>query len=75
MRLTYILQLGSAELGTFIKGKDASACIGLTLIQHSSGGKAKIGTIGRHVKNSRLRTQLITGTMSVIHRVIPTALS
>lgn len=63
------IALGCAELGTFTKGKDASACIGLTPIQHSSGGKAKIGTIGRHVKNSRLRTQLITGAMSVIHRV------
>jgi transposase len=32
------LALGCAELGVFSKGKDASACIGLTPIQHSSGG-------------------------------------
>jgi transposase len=32
------IALGCAELGVFTKGKDASACIGLTPIQHSSGG-------------------------------------
>jgi len=52
------IAIGCADLGTFNKGKDASACIGLTPIQHSSGGNAKIGTIGRYVKNSLLRSQL-----------------
>uniref|UniRef100_A0A7S9J1J9 Transposase n=1 Tax=Shewanella eurypsychrophilus TaxID=2593656 RepID=A0A7S9J1J9_9GAMM len=28
-------------MGTFRTGKDASACVGLTPIQHSTGGKAK----------------------------------
>lgn len=31
--------LGCAELGVFEKGKNASACIGLTPMQYSSGGK------------------------------------
>jgi len=31
------IALGCAELGAFKKGKDASACIGVTLAQHSSG--------------------------------------
>ncbi len=62
------IALGCAEIGTFNKGKDASACIGLTPIQHSSGGKTNIGTIGRYVKNNLLRTQLISGAMSVVSR-------
>jgi len=63
------LALGCADLGTFKKGKDAAACIGLTPIQYSSGGKTKQGNIGKHVKNSLLRSQLITGAMSVVFRV------
>ena len=64
------IALGCAELGTFSKGKDASACIGLTPLQHSSGGKTKIGSIGKHVKNSMMRSQLVTGAMSCIIQVI-----
>ena len=63
------IALGCADLGSFCKGKDASACIGLTPIQHTSGGKVKLGSIGRYVKNSMLRSQLITGAMSVISQV------
>ena len=62
--------LGCADLGVFNKGKDASACIGLTPLQHSSGGVIKIGHIGKYVKNSTLRSQLITGAMSVINQVV-----
>lgn len=61
------IALGCADLGVFEKGKDASACIGLTPIQHSSGGKTKLGSIGKYVKNSILRSQLITGAMSAVH--------
>ena len=64
------ISLGCAELGTFSKGKDASACIGLTPIQHSSGGKVKLGTIGKQCKNSMLRSQLIGGAMSVVRQVV-----
>lgn len=63
------LALGCADLGTFKKGKDAAACIGLTPVQHSSGGKTKQGNIGKHVRNSLLRSQLITGAMAVVIRV------
>jgi len=63
------IALGCKELGVFSKGKDASACIGLTPIQHSSGGKTKLGSIGRHVKNSLIRSQLITGAMAVVSQV------
>jgi len=61
------IMLGCAELGVFEKGKNASACIGLTPIQHSSGGKTKLGSIGKYVKNSVLRSQLITGAMSAVN--------
>lgn len=64
------ISLGCAELGVFTKGKDASACIGVTPIQHSTGGKTKIGTIGKYVKNDLLRSQLISGAMSVINQVM-----
>ena len=63
------ISLGCAELGTFNKGKNASACIGLTPIQQSSGGKVKLGTIGK-CKNSMLRSQLISGAMSVVRQVV-----
>ncbi|MCK4841083.1 MAG: IS110 family transposase [Methylococcales bacterium] len=70
------IALGCAELGTFTQGKDASACIGLTPLQHSSGGKTTLGTIGRHVKNSILRSQLITGAMSAVsHAMKRTAIT
>lgn len=61
------IALGCAELGVFEKGKDASACIGLTPVQYSSGGKTKLGSIGKYVKNSVLRSQLITGAMSAVN--------
>ena len=61
------IALGCADLGVFEKGKNASACIGLTPIQYSSGGKAKLGSIGKYVKNSSLRSQLITGAMSAVN--------
>lgn len=63
------IALGCADLGSFIKGKDASACIGLTPIQYTSGGNVKLGSIGKNVKNSLLRSQLINGAMSVIAHV------
>ncbi len=48
---------------------DASACIGLTPIQYSSGGKIKPGSIGKYVKNSLVRSNLISGAMSMVHQV------
>lgn len=63
------IALGCADLGSFLKGKDASACIGLPPIQHSSGGKVKLGSIGRHVKSSMLRSQLITGAMAAVTHI------
>lgn len=64
------IALGCADLGVFDKGKDAAACIGLTPIQYSSGGKTKLGSIGKYVKNSILRSQLITGALSAVSHAI-----
>lgn len=64
------LALGCAELGVFSKGKDALACIGLTAIQPSSGGGVKFGSIGKHCKNSTLRSQLVCGAMAAVHQVV-----
>jgi transposase len=63
------IALGCCELGVFSKGKDAAACIGVTPIQHSSGGKTKLGTIGKYVKNSILRSQLVVGAMSAVSQI------
>lgn len=64
------IALGCSEIGVFSKGKDASACIGLTPIQHSSGGVVKLGSIGKHCKNSMLRSQLICGAMAAVSQVV-----
>ena len=61
--------LSTDELGQFKVGKDAAACIGLTPLQHSSGGKVKLGSIGKR-KNTSLRSLLITGAMSVVQQVV-----
>ena len=53
----------------FQTGRDASACIGLTPIQYSSGGKVKLGSIGKYVKNTLVRSNLISGAMAMIQQV------
>ncbi|MDI4654765.1 MULTISPECIES: IS110 family transposase [Pseudoalteromonas] len=62
------ISLGCGEIGTFKKGRDAAACIGLTPIQHSSGGKVKLGSIGKYVKNKTVRSYLVSGAMSVVNQ-------
>lgn len=64
------IALGCADLGVFKKGQDASACIGLTPLQYSSGGKTVMGSIGRYVKNSILRSQLITGALAAVSHMV-----
>lgn len=64
------ISLGCGEMGFFKTGRDAAACIGLTPIQHSSGGKTKLGSIGKYVKNKMVRSYLVSGAMSVINQVM-----
>ncbi len=65
----YIL-LACCGITTFAKGRDAAACVGVTPIQHSSGGKVKLGTIGKFVKNSMTRSQLICGCMAAVRQMV-----
>jgi len=64
------LSLGCNDIGVFKKGRDASACIGLTPIQHSSGGKTQLGSIGKHTKNGKIRSCLVNGAMSAINHAL-----
>ena len=61
------LAIGCSEIGIFKSGRDVSACIGLTPVQHSSGGKIKIGSVSKRVRNSSLRSCLVNGAMSIVH--------
>jgi len=68
--INLFIALGCNSEESFDTGRSASACIGLTPVQYSSGGKAKLGSIGKHTKSIVLRSQLITGAMSVIQQVV-----
>lgn len=50
-------------------GRNAAARFGLTPIQHSSGGKTAMGSIGRRIKNTVVRSQLITGAFTYVNQV------
>jgi transposase len=64
------IALGCFEIGAFSKGKDASACIGLTPVQYSSGGIINLGSIGKYTKNSILRSQLVCGAMAAVTQAV-----
>jgi transposase len=61
------IEMGDAT--HFKNGRSAAACIGVTPKQHSSGGKVKLGSIGKYCGNQRLRSSLITGAHSVIQAI------
>jgi len=63
------LAIGCGDAGVFKSGRDVSACIGLTPVQHSSGGKIKLGTISKRVRNASLRSCLVNGAMSVVNHL------
>jgi transposase len=57
-----------ATLGSgaaFSKGREASAYVGLTPKQYSSGGKANIVGLSKKVGNRKLRSVLIQGALLV----------
>ncbi|ELH0871177.1 MULTISPECIES: IS110 family transposase [Vibrio] len=62
------LRLGKGE--NFSNGRNASASIGLTPKQHSSGGKERIGHISKRSADKRLRSTLFQGALSVITQVV-----
>ena len=61
------LQLAHGE--HFQNGRQASACIGLTPKQHSSGGKTKIGSISKVSCDRPLRSCLFLGARSVVSKL------
>ena len=61
------LRLGKTDI--FKDGRGASASIGLTPKQHSSGGKERIGHISKVSADKRLRSILFEGAQSVIKYV------
>lgn len=61
--------LACSEENNFSSAKDASASLGLTPIQYSSGGRVKLGGIGRRVKNALGRSNLVSGAMAVVRQV------
>jgi transposase len=62
------VRLGRGE--NFENGRDASANIGLTPKQHSSGGKERLGHISKCSADKRLRSTLFQGALAVINQVI-----
>ena len=58
--------LGSGD--AFKNGREFSAYLGLTPKQYSSGGKANVIGIARHVANRRLRAVLIQGARAYVHK-------
>ncbi|MBC8209845.1 MAG: IS110 family transposase [Gammaproteobacteria bacterium] len=61
------LQLGHKE--HFQNGRQASACIGLTPKQYSSGGKTKLGSISKISCDQSLRSALFMGAWSVVTKL------
>ncbi|MCU4677714.1 IS110 family transposase [Catenovulum sp. 2E275] len=62
------IKIAEQDYSEFKQGRDVAACIGVTPVQHSSGGKVKIGSIGKR-KNTGIRSLLITGAMAVIQQL------
>ncbi len=62
------LALGADGKG-FKNGRDAAACIGVTPVQYSSGGKTVMLGISRKAGNKQLRSKLIQGAMAVASSV------
>ena len=59
--------LGSGD--AFSKGREASAYVGLTPRQFSSGGKANIVGLSKYVGNRKLRSVLIQGALAYVYRM------
>jgi transposase len=64
------LYLALGETGdSFKNGRAASACIGLTPKQFSTGGKTTLLGISKQVANKRLRANLIQGALAKVQAV------
>jgi len=61
------VQLGHGE--HFKSGRQASACVGATPKQHSSGGKVKLGAVGKASCDRPLRSCLFLGARAVVSKL------
>lgn len=59
------LFLAIGDGSAFRNGRDAAACVGVTPKQHSTGGKVRLGTVGKNRGHQRLRYTLFQGAISV----------
>jgi len=64
-----LLKIALNQVGHFSKGRDAAACIGVTPVQHSTGGKQKIGSISKYSAHNTLRSALYQGSLSVVSKI------
>lgn len=63
------IKVALSDPGHFKNGREAAACIGLTPVQHSSGGKEKIGSISKMTGNNKLRSVLFQGALAVVSQL------
>ncbi|MBL4910462.1 MAG: IS110 family transposase [Alteromonadaceae bacterium] len=61
------IQLGNGE--HFKSGRQVAACIGLTPKQHSSGGKVKLGSVGKSSCDRPLRSCIFLGARAVVSKL------
>ena len=61
-----LLKIYFSSIGHFKNGREASACAGVTPVQHSSGGKDKLGSISKVSTNKKLRSTLFQGALTVV---------
>ncbi len=61
-----MLKIALANPEHFKNGRQASACIGVTPVQHSSGGKERLGSIAKLTGDKKLRSALFEGALAVI---------
>ena len=57
------------DVNHFKNGREASACIGVTPVQHSSGGKTRLGSISKSSTNKKLRACLYLGALGVVSKL------
>ena len=63
------LMIALGDITHFKNGREASACIGVTPVQHSSGGKTKLGSISKSTGNKKLRAVLYLGALGVVSKL------
>ncbi|WP_213611468.1 transposase [Pseudoalteromonas sp.] len=64
-----LIKIALGDATHFKSGREAAACFGLTPVQHSSGGKEKIGSISKVIGNKKLRSALFKGALAVVSQL------